>query len=121
MDRRRDGRDVNLMLEHDEPTEADLEDLAERLGSFGEQLSPSQQAVFRHLLSRAAGQADESTVARDGSGAAGEGEIRALGITERSVSTARHVEPEVAHTRSSIPPPRTFYVMGVPVFQYQVH
>jgi hypothetical protein len=99
-----------MMPEHEAPTEADLEDLARRLEAFGDELPPREQAAFRDLLVKAAG----GPVAREADGGGGAASIP----DERSVSTASHAENHSADTRFTIPPPRVFYVMGVPVFEY---
>lgn len=85
------------MTEHDAPTKADLDDLAAKLDAFGQELSPSQQAVLRDLLVKAADEPDEVT-----------------GFTV-------HAENQSAFTRHDAPRPvhmNSFSVMGVHLFYY---
>lgn len=88
------------MSEHDAATKADLDDLASKLDTFAEQLSPGQQAVRRDLLGKAADNPDEVT-----------------GF-EAMTRTGRHVQPQAATSPSGLPstPGTPFSVMGVVLF-----
>lgn len=94
------------------PTEADLEDLGQKLEAFCEQLPPRQQAALQALLLNAAGTRGEVQAADDPD------EVTLSG-RERSVPTGSHAENQSADTRFTAPRPATFYVMGVPLFEYK--
>lgn len=84
------------MTEHAAATRGDLDELASKLEAFGEQLPPSQQAVLRALLVKAADDPDEVT-----------------GFTVHADNLL------VADTRHTAPDPgRPFSVMGVVLFYY---
>ena len=93
------------------PTEADLEDLGQKLEAFCEELPPRQQAALQALLLKAAGNPDASQTADP------DGVTMLAG--ERSVPTGSHAENHSADTRFTAPRPATFYVMGVPLFEYK--
>lgn len=88
------------MTEHDAPTTADLDDLARKLDAFGRELAPSQQAVLRDLLAKAAAEPAEPD--------------EVAGFTV-------HAENQSAFTRHDAPRPvhmNSFSVMGVHLFYY---